>query len=106
MPGSEFDLPLSVAVIAIGTSANPIIQSTTPGLETNKRGYIKADENAAHLAQRRVRRRRHRDRQRDSDSGDGRRTPRRKVDSRLSDGWCLVTTDRITLLAISLRGAL
>ncbi len=41
--GSEFDLPLSVAVIAIGTSANPIIQSTTPGLKTNQRGYIDAD---------------------------------------------------------------
>jgi glutamate synthase (NADPH/NADH) small chain len=41
--GSEFDLPLSVAVIAVGTSANPIIQSTTPGLETDKRGYIAAD---------------------------------------------------------------
>src|SRR4029077_2948068 len=41
--GSEFDLPLSVAVIAIGTSANPIVQSTTPGLQTNKRGYIDAD---------------------------------------------------------------
>lgn len=44
MQGSEFDLPLSVAVIAIGTSANPIVQSTTPGLETNKRGYIQASE--------------------------------------------------------------
>jgi glutamate synthase (NADPH/NADH) small chain len=42
--GSEFDLPLSVAVIAIGTSANPIVQSTTPGLGTNKRGYIQATE--------------------------------------------------------------
>ncbi|HEV3513692.1 MAG TPA: NADPH-dependent glutamate synthase [Candidatus Sulfotelmatobacter sp.] len=42
--GSEFDLPLSVAVIAIGTSANPIVQSTTPGLGTNKRGYIQAHE--------------------------------------------------------------
>jgi glutamate synthase (NADPH) small chain len=42
--GSGFELPLSVAVIAIGTSANPIIQSTTPGLETNRRGYIQADE--------------------------------------------------------------
>jgi glutamate synthase (NADPH/NADH) small chain len=42
--GSEFDLPLSVAIIAIGTSANPIVQSTTPGLQTNKRGYIQADE--------------------------------------------------------------
>jgi glutamate synthase (NADPH/NADH) small chain len=42
--GSEFELPLSVAVIAIGTSANPIVQSTTPGLGTNKRGYIQASE--------------------------------------------------------------
>jgi glutamate synthase (NADPH/NADH) small chain len=41
--GSEFDVPLSVAVIAIGTTANPIVQSTTPGLNTNKRGYIEAD---------------------------------------------------------------
>ncbi|MGA2423075.1 MAG: NADPH-dependent glutamate synthase [Terriglobales bacterium] len=41
--GSEFDVPLSVAVIAIGTTANPIVQSTTPGLDTNKRGYIVAD---------------------------------------------------------------
>ena len=42
--GSEFDVPLTVAVIAIGTSANPIVQSTTPGLNTNKKGYIVADE--------------------------------------------------------------
>jgi glutamate synthase (NADPH) small chain len=41
--GSEFELPLAVAVMAIGTSANPIVQSTTPGLDTNKRGYITAD---------------------------------------------------------------
>jgi glutamate synthase (NADPH) small chain len=41
--GSEFELPLSVAIMAIGTSANPIVQSTTPGLETNKRGYIAAN---------------------------------------------------------------
>ena len=41
--GSEFDLTLSVAVIAIGTGANPLIQSTTPGLNTNKRNYIEAD---------------------------------------------------------------
>jgi len=33
----------AVAVIAIGTSANPIVQSTTPGLNTNKRNYIEAD---------------------------------------------------------------
>jgi glutamate synthase (NADPH) small chain len=40
---SEFELPLSVAVIAVGTSANPMIQSTTPGLGIDKRGYIQAD---------------------------------------------------------------
>jgi glutamate synthase (NADPH/NADH) small chain len=42
--GSDFEVPLSVAILAIGTSANPIIQGTTPGLETNKRGYIQASE--------------------------------------------------------------
>jgi glutamate synthase (NADPH/NADH) small chain len=41
--GSEYEVQLSVAVIAIGTSANPIVQSTTPGLNTNKKGYIEAD---------------------------------------------------------------
>jgi glutamate synthase (NADPH/NADH) small chain len=41
--GSEFDLPLSVAVIAIGRGVNPLIRSTTPGLNTNKRNYIEAD---------------------------------------------------------------
>jgi glutamate synthase (NADPH/NADH) small chain len=41
--GSEYEVPLAVAVIAIGTSANPIVQSTTPGLNTNKWNYIQAD---------------------------------------------------------------
>jgi glutamate synthase (NADPH/NADH) small chain len=41
--GSEFEIPLSVAVIAIGTTANPLIQSTTPGLKTNKWNYIEAN---------------------------------------------------------------
>jgi len=41
--GSEFEIPLQVAVIATGTSANPLIQSTTPGLKTNKWGYIEAN---------------------------------------------------------------
>lgn len=41
--GSEYEIPLAVAVIAIGTSANPIVPSTTPGLNTNKRNYIEAD---------------------------------------------------------------
>ncbi len=42
-PGSEFELPLDVAIMAIGTSANPLVQSTTPDLATNRWGYIEAD---------------------------------------------------------------
>ena len=33
-----------MAIIAAGTSANPLIQSTTPGLATTKRGYISAND--------------------------------------------------------------
>ncbi len=44
VPGSEYVINLTTAVIAIGTSANPMIQSTTPGLATNKKNYIVADE--------------------------------------------------------------
>jgi glutamate synthase (NADPH) small chain len=40
--GSDFEIPLNVVIIATGTSANPLIQSTTPGLKTNKWGYIEA----------------------------------------------------------------
>ena len=41
--GSEFILPANVAIIGVGTTANPLIQSTTPDLQTNKRNYIVAD---------------------------------------------------------------
>ncbi len=44
IPGSEFVLPIEMVVIAIGTGANPLVQSTTPDLKTNKWGYIVADE--------------------------------------------------------------
>jgi homotetrameric NADPH-dependent glutamate synthase len=42
--GSEFLLPVDTVISALGTSANPIIAQTTPGLQTNKWGYIVADE--------------------------------------------------------------
>jgi glutamate synthase (NADPH/NADH) small chain len=42
--GSEFTIPASVAIVAVGTTANPLIQSTTPDLQTNKRGYISVNE--------------------------------------------------------------
>jgi glutamate synthase (NADPH/NADH) small chain len=41
--GSEFEIPLDVAIIAAGTGANPIVQASTPGLATDRRGYIAAD---------------------------------------------------------------
>ena len=42
--GSEFLLPVDTVIMAIGTSPNPLIKSTTEGLETNRRGGIIVDE--------------------------------------------------------------
>lgn len=42
--GSEFEMPVDVAIIAVGTGANPLISGTTPDLGLNKRGYIVTDE--------------------------------------------------------------
>ncbi len=39
-PGSEFVLDVDCAIMAIGTSPNPLIRSTTPGLEANNRGCL------------------------------------------------------------------
>ena len=44
MKGSEFVIDIDTAVVAIGAGANPLVQSTTPGLKTNKWNYIVADE--------------------------------------------------------------
>jgi len=38
--GSEFTIDVDTVVVAVGTEANPVIPKTTPGLETNKWGYI------------------------------------------------------------------
>ena len=40
MKGSEFHLECDMAVIAIGAGPNPLLTTTTPGRELNKRGYI------------------------------------------------------------------
>lgn len=42
--GSEFVLDVDTVVISIGTSPNPLIKSTTEGLEVNKRGGIIVNE--------------------------------------------------------------
>ncbi|MGI5971005.1 MAG: NADPH-dependent glutamate synthase [Oscillospiraceae bacterium] len=44
IPGSEFQIEVDGVIMAIGTSPNPLIRSTTPGLEANRRGCIVADE--------------------------------------------------------------
>ena len=42
---SQFDIELDCVIMALGTSPNPLIKSTTEGLETEKWGGIIADEN-------------------------------------------------------------
>lgn len=47
VPGSEFQMECDTVIMALGTSSNPLVASTTPGLETTRRGGISADENGA-----------------------------------------------------------
>ncbi len=42
--GSEFDIEADCVIMSIGTSPNPLIKSTTPGLDSNKHGCLVADE--------------------------------------------------------------
>ncbi|MCI7814302.1 MAG: NADPH-dependent glutamate synthase [Robinsoniella sp.] len=44
VPGSEFELELDTVIMSLGTSPNPLISSTTIGLDINKRKCIIADE--------------------------------------------------------------
>ena len=44
VPGSEFVLDVDCVIIAIGTSPNPLIKSTTEGLEVNRKGGIVVEE--------------------------------------------------------------
>jgi glutamate synthase (NADPH/NADH) small chain len=43
-PDSEFIIDADVVIVALGTTPNPLIASTTPGLETSKRGTVVTDE--------------------------------------------------------------
>ena len=45
IPDSEFVLDVDTVIMALGTSPNPLIRSTTPGLETNKKGCLVVNEN-------------------------------------------------------------
>ena len=44
VPGSEFELDVDCVIMALGTSPNPLIKSTTKGLEINKKGGIVVNE--------------------------------------------------------------
>ena len=44
IPGSEYEIELDTVIMALGTTPNPLIASTTKGLETNRRKCIVADE--------------------------------------------------------------
>ncbi|MBR4296389.1 MAG: NADPH-dependent glutamate synthase [Clostridia bacterium] len=44
IPNSEFEIPVDTVIMSIGTSPNPLIKSTTEGLEVNKHGGIIVNE--------------------------------------------------------------
>ncbi|MEG0271630.1 MAG: NADPH-dependent glutamate synthase [Hydrogenoanaerobacterium sp.] len=47
LKGSNFMLPVESMIMSIGTSPNPLIRTTTPGLEANKYGCLVADDSTA-----------------------------------------------------------
>ncbi len=47
IPGSEFTVECDTVIMSLGTSPNPLIAQTTPGLERTRRGGLVADENGA-----------------------------------------------------------
>ena len=44
VPGSEYDIEVDTVIMSLGTSPNPLISSTTKGLDINRRKCIVADE--------------------------------------------------------------
>ena len=44
IPGSEFVIDCDCMIMSIGTSPNPLIRSTTEGLEVNRKGCLIVDE--------------------------------------------------------------
>ena len=47
IPGSEFIVDCDTVIMSLGTSPNPLIAQTTPGLERTRRGGLVADESGA-----------------------------------------------------------
>jgi glutamate synthase (NADPH/NADH) small chain len=53
-PGSEFDIPCDVVIIAIGNNPNPLIPSTTPDIEITRHGTIVADKESGRTSKKKV----------------------------------------------------
>ncbi|HBG25254.1 MAG: glutamate synthase (NADPH), homotetrameric [Bacteroidetes bacterium GWF2_41_61] len=47
IPNSNFDIETDVVIMSLGTSPNPLIATTTPGLQTNRWDCLVADESGA-----------------------------------------------------------
>ena len=47
IPDSHFEIDTDVVIMSLGTSPNPLIASTTPGLDTNRWSGLVADDNGA-----------------------------------------------------------
>jgi glutamate synthase (NADPH/NADH) small chain len=43
IPGSEFEIPCDMVVVAIGTKSNPLLTASTPDLTVNEWGYLVTD---------------------------------------------------------------
>lgn len=54
IPGSEFIIDVDVAIVALGTRPNPLIASTTSGLEINKQGTVVVEEETGRTVKDRV----------------------------------------------------
>jgi glutamate synthase (NADPH/NADH) small chain len=52
--GSETIIPTSLVIVAVGTNANPLVQSTTPDLKTNRKNYIEVDPETLQTSKRGV----------------------------------------------------
>lgn len=54
IPDAVFDLPIQVAIIAIGNRGNPLVQSTTPDLATTSKGYLLTRPGSLHTTRKGV----------------------------------------------------
>ena len=84
--GSEFEVECDVAVVALGTLANPLLTNATPAIDAQQVGQHRHRRHARHLHAGRLRRRRHRARRRHGHPGDGRRQGGGALDRHVSQG--------------------